>query len=340
MIRTTYRLSRAGSLHRLRMMDEELAPPQDNEVTVEVRAIGLNFADVFAVLGLYRAAPKTDCIPGIEFSGVVIDRGTYVTGIQIGDRVMGSIRFGAYTTTLNIDQRYVTPIPEAWGFEEGASFIVQALTAYYALVPLGNLKPHQTVLIHSAVGGVGLYANRIAKRMSAFTIGTVGSSGKLALAREEGYDAVLVRRRSFPRDLLSALEGRSLDLVLDSIGGRIQRQSFEILAETGRLVAYGLSEFGSRRPTPNYLRLAWRYFRIPRYHTLSLIEWNRSLLGFNLIWLYDRVDVLRAMLEEIQSLHLPKPRIGAVYPFARMKEALRTLQSGTTTGKVVVRGRE
>jgi NADPH:quinone reductase-like Zn-dependent oxidoreductase len=321
------------------MVNEDLAPPQDNEVTVEVRAIGLNFADVFTVLGLYRAAPRTDCVPGIEFSGVVVRCGAHVSGFPVGSRVMGSIRFGAYTTHLNIDQRYVMAIPQEWTFEEGASFIVQALTAYYALVPLGNLKAHQTVLIHSAVGGVGIYANRIAKRLSAFTIGTVGSPSKLPLAREEGYDAVIVRRRSFPRDLRAALDGRPLELVLDAIGGRIQRQSFDALAETGRIVAYGLSEFGSRRPTPNYAMLAWRYIRLPRYHSLSLIEWNRSILGFNLIWLYDRVDVLRAMLNEIQALQLPKPRIGAIYPFGQMKEAFRTFQSGTTTGKVVVQGR-
>jgi alcohol dehydrogenase len=337
MVRSTYRITRAGSLRRLKRFNEELPAPQDSEVTVEVRAIGLNFADVFTVLGLYRAAPRSACVPGIEFSGVVIACGRHVTGLRSGDRVMGSIRFGAYTTHLNIDQRYVMPIPAEWSFEEGASFIVQALTAYYALVPLGNLQAHQTVLIHSAVGGVGIYANRIAKRFSAFTIGTVGAAGKVGLAREEGYDAVIVRRRSFPRDLRSALAGRPLNLVLDSLGGRIQRQSFRALAETGRLVAYGLSEFGSRRPTPNYARLAWRYAWLPRYHTLSLIEWNRSLLGFNLIWLYDRVDLLRTMLQEIQALELPRPRVGALYDFADMHGALTHFQSGTTTGKVVVR---
>jgi len=338
MHRSSYRISRAGSLHRLRIVTEELPPPQDNEVTIEVRAIGLNFADVFTVLGLYRAAPTRDCIPGIEFSGVVVERGAHVSAIPVGSRVMGSIRFGAYTTCLNIDQRYVVPIPDGWTFEEGAAFIVQALTAYYALVPLGNLQPRQTVLIHSAVGGVGIYANRIAKRLSAFTIGTVGSASKVPVARAEGYDEVIVRHRSFKDDLRTALDGRPLALVLDAVGGRIQRQSFDALAETGRLVTYGLSDFGSRRPTPNYLRLAWRYLRLPRYHSLSLIEWNRSVLGFNLIWLYDRVDLLRSMLEEIQALALPPPRIGTVYPFAQMKSALRDFQSGTTTGKLIVRG--
>ncbi|HTY00686.1 MAG TPA: zinc-binding dehydrogenase [Bacteroidota bacterium] len=336
MRRRVYRVSRAGSLRRLQLKEEEAGPPGAQEVAVNVKAIGLNFADVFTILGLYRAAPKRDCIPGIEFSGEVAELGSNVTGLKTGDRVMGSIRFGGFTDRLTIDHRYVLPIPETWSYAEGAAFIVQALTAYYALLPLGNLQPGQTVLIHSAVGGVGLNANRIAKRFSAYTIGTVGSQEKVALAQQEGYDAVIVRSRDFSRDVRQALGDRELNLVLDAVGGKTQRESFRMLATTGRLVAYGLSEFASHMETPNYLRLAYRYLRLPRYHTLSLIESNKSVLGFNLIWLYDRVDVWRAMLQEIQQLGLPAPRIGATFPFERLVDAVRTLQSGKTTGKVVV----
>jgi alcohol dehydrogenase len=315
---------------------ENIPEPAAHEVHVAVRAIGLNFADVFTILGLYRAAPKRNGIPGIEFSGEIVSCGTNVTDLRPGDRVMGSIRFGAYVTDLTIDYRYVVRIPGDWSYEEGASFIVQALTAYYALVPLGNLQPHQTVLIHSAAGGVGTYANRIAKKFSAYTIGTVGSEAKVAIARAEGYDQVIVRSRRFREDLQRALGGRQLDLALDAVGGDIQRQSYEMLTTTGRMVAYGLSEFASHIATPNYLMLAWRYLRMPRYDTLSLIESNKSIMGFNLIWLYDRVDVWRTMVGKIQDLNLAKPRVGATFPFGRMKEALKLFQSGQTTGKVVV----
>ncbi len=336
MHRQVYRLSRAGSLRRLRLMEEEIALPAANEVTVSVRGIGLNFADVFTILGLYKAAPKRDCIPGIEFSGDIVAVGSGVPGLHPGQRVMGSIRFGAYASVLNIDHRYVVPLPAEWDYAEGAAFIVQALTAYYALHSLGNLRAGQTVLIHSAVGGVGLNAHRIAKRSGAFTIGTVGSREKVALATQEGYDRVIVRSRAFREDLRRALEGRPLDLVLDAVGGRVQRESFAMLATTGRLVAYGLSEFASHRATPNYLLLARRYVSMPRYHTLGLIESNKSILGFNLIWLYDRVDVLKEMLFQIQHLRLPPPHVGASFPFNRLVDAVRALQSGKTTGKVAV----
>jgi NADPH:quinone reductase-like Zn-dependent oxidoreductase len=336
MDRSVYRLSRAGSLRRLQLHNEKLPPPAHDEVTVEVRGIGLNFADVFTILGLYRAAPKVNCIPGIEFSGVVTACGSDGSGFRPGDRVMGSIRFGAYTSHLNIRPQYLIPVPPDWSDAEAAAFIVQALTAYYALVPLGNIRPDQTVLIHSAAGGVGLYANRIAKRLGAFTIGTVGDAGKLPLLKVEGCDRSIVRGPGFPGDLRKALGGRELDLVLDSVGGSAQRESFRALARTGRMVAYGLSEFASHIDTPNYLRLALRFLFMPRYTTLDLIESNKSILGFNLIWLYDRVDVLRAMLEEIVRLELPKPVVGGTFPFEHLPEAVRVFRSGRTTGKIVV----
>ena len=86
-------------------------------------------------------------------------------------------------------------------FEEGAAFIVQSLTAYYSLVELGNIKNNSTVLIHSAAGGVGIYANRIAKKFNAYTIGTVGSDKKIEFLKKEGYDDVIIRGNDFAEKL-------------------------------------------------------------------------------------------------------------------------------------------
>ncbi len=336
MYRSSYRMTKVGSLNNLKLVQEEIGRSGDNEVCIEIRSIGLNFADVFTIFGLYKAAPKRDFIPGLEFSGNVIDKGSMVTDLAIGDRIMGSVRFGAYTSHLNIDRRYVTRVPEAWSYEEGASFIVQALTAYYALVPLGNLRRGQRVLIHSGAGGVGIYANRIAKKFSAYTIGTVGNESKVDLLKSEGFDDIIVRNGNFRNELAQTLSGRKLDLVLDAIGGKVQKDSFDFLATTGRMVAYGLSQFASPGRRPNYVKLALQFITMPRYHTLNLIESNRSILGFNLIWLYDRVDMLRILLDEIQELHLDKPYVGKVFAFDRLKEAVMVFQSGATSGKVVV----
>ncbi len=329
-------MKRAGSLNNLSLVEEEIGEPAENELRIEVRAIGLNFADVFTILGLYKAAPKKDFIPGLEFSGIVTGKGNGVTDFKIGARVMGSVRFGAYTTRLNIDRRYVMPLPDGWSFEEGASFIVQALTAYYALVKLGEIKQNQSVLIHSAAGGVGIYANRIAKKFSAYTIGTVGNASKTEFLRTEGYDDIIVRKSDFRKQLAQKLNGRKLDIVLDAVGGKVQKDSFDFLNITGRMVAYGLSQFASPGARPDYVKLLLDFISMPRYQTLTLIESNKSILGFNLIWLYDRVDMLKSMLDEIQAMHLERPRIGVVFPFERLKDAVKEFQSGKTTGKVVV----
>jgi len=181
MIRKSYRINKAGSLDNLKLVEEELPELSANEVTIEVKAIGFNFADLFAIQGLYSATPKGSFIPGLEYSGVIIKCGISVTDFKVNDKVMGVIKFGAYTTHINMNYRYLQKLPDDWTFEEGAAFTVQSLTAYYALIGLGNIKDNDTdtVLIHSAAGGVGIYANRIAKKFNAYTIGTVGSNSKI-----------------------------------------------------------------------------------------------------------------------------------------------------------------
>ena len=98
---------------------------------------------------------------------------------------MGVTRFGGYATHLNIGSAYIYNLPSAWSYAEGAGFIAQSLTAYYALFPLGNLQEGNTVLIHSAAGGVGIYANRIAKKYKAYTIGSIGNSSKIETLKTE-----------------------------------------------------------------------------------------------------------------------------------------------------------
>ncbi|MCB0629097.1 MAG: alcohol dehydrogenase catalytic domain-containing protein [Saprospiraceae bacterium] len=128
MQRQVYQL-KAGRLSNLNKVSEELPEPGPDEVTVAVKAIGLNFADIFAIWGLYAATPKGIFTPGLEYSGVVAKVGSAVQGIKEGDQVMGVTRFGAYATHLNIDHRYVVPLPEDWDYAEGAAFLVHVLTA-------------------------------------------------------------------------------------------------------------------------------------------------------------------------------------------------------------------
>lgn len=330
-------LPKAGSLNNLVFTEETIVEPGGGEVQVDVRAIGLNFADIFAIAGLYGATPSGSFVPGLEFSGVIRALGPGVEGLKVGDRVMGVTRFGGYASIINIRPAYLLPLPDNWSFEHGAAYPVQALTAYYALFVLGNVKPGDTVLIHSAAGGVGIWANRMARVAGAYTIGSVGSESKLALLESEGYDTGFVRGSDFAANLKNALRGRALNLVLECIGGRVLMDSYKAMAPEGRLIVYGSAHYNKPGDKPNYLRLWWKYRNRPMLDPQRMIEQNKSVMGFNLIYLYERSERFAEYTARLAAMNLGEPLIGHSFDFGEMKEALRLFQTGKTTGKVVVR---
>ena len=206
--RRAYRLDKAGSLSRMKLVSEALPELTPTEVRVSIKAIGINFADIFAIKGLYSATPKGSFVPGLEYAGVVDAVGAEVTEYQPGDRVFGVTRFGGYTDTIQMEAKYLMALPEGWSFAEGAAFPVQVLTAYYGLFPLANLQMGATVLIQSAAGGVGLLANRLAKTKGAYTIGSIGSPSKVDLLKAEGYDQWIVRDSKRFKEQLQAMEAK------------------------------------------------------------------------------------------------------------------------------------
>lgn len=335
--RQVYRMPKAGSIKNLKLQTEGLDMPKANEVCVKVKAVGLNFADISVMHGLYSATPEGSIIPGLEYSGEIIKVGEDVEEWKIGDKVMGATKFGGYVSHLNIHHRYVLPLPEGWSFEEGAGFLVQGLTAFYALKVLGNLQPGMTVLIHSAAGGVGILANRICKKYEAYTIGTVGRANKMDfLSKEEDYNEVILRDNDFHKKLKLALGDRPLQLIMECIGGEILRQGWKAMAPMGRMVVYGNASFSSHGFKPDYPRLIWKFLKRPKIDPLRLPTENKSLMGFNLIYLYDQTDMMHHMLKELQELQLKPQHIGQVFKFEEMHEAIRMFQQGKTVGKVVV----
>ena len=333
--RRRYRLV-AGDLRRMQLQSDTLVAPGPGEVQVAVRAIGLNFADVFAIWGLYSATPKGEFTPGLEYAGEVVAVGSDVTERCVGERVMGVTRFGGYTTHLNTDQRYVLPVPADWSYAEGASYLVQGLTAYYGLTRLGNLQRGATVLVHSAAGGVGTLAARIARHYDAHLIGTVGRAEKEVYCRENGYHRVIVRGADFGAQLDAALDGRALDLIMECIGGDVLKAGYDRLGPEGRSVVYGSARYAQAADKPNRLKLIWQFLRRPKIDPQDMIHHNKGILGFNLIYLYERADFMHTLLGEMAELDLGKPIVGSTFAFTQLPDAVRTFSAGGTTGKVVV----
>jgi alcohol dehydrogenase len=347
--RDVWRIDRAGSLDRLTRRTEDLPDPPPGHARVAVKAIGLNFADIFACLGLYSATPAGSFIPGLEFAGLVDAVGPSaspadrVWAIRRGDAVVGLTRFGGYATAVNAPVRDLRPLRPGWSHLHGAAFPAQALTAWYGLVRLGAVERGDVVLLQSAAGGVGLNALAILTAIGARTIGVVGREAKRRwLLEQRGLPErqVIVRnRRTFGADLdraLAAMDAPGLDLVFDAVAGPFFQPAYRRLSREGRLVVYGAADFMPRGPRVNYLGLALRYLRRPRLDPLRMVSDNRSVMGFNLIWLWDRATRLSQAYDEIEGLIAAPPFVGRSFPFAEAPAALRCLQSGESIGKVVL----
>lgn len=332
--RKVHRVTKPGSINRLILSEEDLPALEPGEVSIKVRSVGLNFADIFAVKGLYAAAPKDSYIPGLEFAGDILDPGD--SDYKVGQRVMGVTRFGAYADHLNIDKRYISKLPEDWSYSEGAAFQVQVFTAYYALVTLGDLQRDDKVLIHSAAGGVGIWANRIAKKKGAHTIGTVGSKSKFDVLEKERYDQYLVRGKDFRKSYLREIGDVKLNLVLECIGGKVLMDSYKQMERMGRLITYGSAHFASPKSGVNYFSLLLKYMKRPKFDPMKMATSNKSVMGFNLIFLFDKAYLYTEYLNEIMALDLGRPIVGHLFPFDKAKEALSFFQTGKTVGKVVL----
>lgn len=337
-----WRIPKAGSLRRLALHTQALTPPAPHEVQVDVVAVGINFADIFACLGLYSATPSGAFVPGLECAGIVRAIGSEVSDWRVGDPVMVLTRFGGYTTRLNIDARYLWRVPAGWSLAEAAAYPVQALTAWYGLVPLGQVTRDSWVLLHSAAGGVGLNALAALKRLEARVVAVVGTPAKARWLHDTHAldpNCIVVRDRHFAQSLdraLSSQGAKGFDVIFDAVYGPVFQAGFDRLAPEGRYVLYGAADFMNPGSFANPLRLLWRYWRRPRLDPLSMISQNRGLRAFNLIWLWQQVHRLPIAMRSCLDLIPNPPLIGGHYPFEAAHEAMAALQAGQTRGKLLL----
>jgi NADPH:quinone reductase-like Zn-dependent oxidoreductase len=331
--RKVWRTAKAGAIARLKLIEEVLPALSGDEVEVSVKAVGLNFADIFAITGLYSATPEGSFIPGLEYSGIVSNVGKKCTRFNVGDRIMAVSRFGGYASIIQSREDYLVPLPDDWSFSQGAAYLTQTLTSWYALNDLGGMKSGHDVLVQSAAGGVGLQAMKLIKALGGNPIGTVSSEHKVKFLANLGFEA-WVREPSFGQQLKQ--KQKTFDLVLDAIGGEVQTASFNALKPMGRLVVFGAAEFTPGKNRPNYLTAAWKYLRRPKYDVMDMISENRSVMAFNLIWLWDQVELMKELLGDMMAVDITPPYVGHEFAFDQAHEAIDCLRSGKTIGKVVL----
>jgi synaptic vesicle membrane protein VAT-1 len=211
-------ISKAGPPEVL-VVKEALDPhPAAGDLRIRVEASGVNFADIMGRLGLYPDLPRIPVVPGYEVAGRVDAVGAAVDASWVGQDVFASTRFGGYADVVCVPQAQVFPRPSNMSAQEGASIPVNYLTAWQLIFVMGGLKAGETVLIHSAGGGVGVAATQIAKHIGATVIGTA-SAGKHKELRELGVDHLIdYRTEDFEERARQITGGRGVELILDAVG--------------------------------------------------------------------------------------------------------------------------
>ncbi|UCB48327.1 MAG: zinc-binding dehydrogenase [Deltaproteobacteria bacterium] len=333
-------VDKPGHYGVFRYDETPIGDPGPGEVQVEVKACGINFADVSVRLGLYQAAKGSyPLCPGLEFAGVVRSTGPKVGSYKPGDRVFGACRFGGYTTTMNSPAEHLWPLPESRNFERGATFPVAYLTAYYALHHVGHLRQSDRVLIHSAAGGVGTALLHLLKLNGNLSVGVVGNSNKVETAKQAGATFVIDKNTEDLWGKAEALSPEGYDLILDANGASTLKGSYHHLKPAGRLLIYGFASMFSHSGRKNILKLIWYYLRTPRFNPFDLTGANKTISGFNLIFLFDKIDLFRGIMETLMrwdSEGLLPPMPITTFPFENVVSAHQAIESGGSVGKLVL----
>lgn len=325
-----------GGHEALELVEEADPVPLPGQVLVRVRAAGINYADTIVREGYYEAAKgKYPITPGFEFAGVVDNA---AGGFQKGDRVFGFTRFGGYASVQAVMSGRLRRMPDDWSFADCAGIPAVQFTAYHALHRAAKVASGETILVHSAAGGVGTALLQQAKLAGCRSVAVVGSAAKAETARSFGADAVVVRGPALWEEI-DAASPEGFDAVFDANGITTPRPGFERLKLGGRLVVYGFAEMFPRGARPSKLSLAMNYLKVPKFSPMEMTATNRAVMGFNVVFLTDKAELARDGFDAIAGwMASGKLRKGPVteFPFERVADAHRALEKGDTVGKLVL----
>jgi NADPH:quinone reductase-like Zn-dependent oxidoreductase len=332
-------VTRYGGPEVLEIRETTVPQPAAGQILVRVRAIGLNFADIFGRLGVYPGTPKPPFIPGLEFSGDVAAIGPGVTTLSVGQRVMGYSRLGSHAEFVALSEEYASRIPDAMSYTEAAAFLATSLSAYHGIVRLANIRRGEKLLVHAAAGGVGIASIQLGVSLGAEVFATAGTDEKVSLVVSQGaHHAINYTTEDFAEEVGRISGGYGVDVVMDSVGGEVFKKSWHLLAQMGRYVLFGVSAVTGKGAL-NRLKAANAFSSMRPIFPPSLIGANKGIFGFNLGTLTDKAPYFREAAQELLAMHgrgIIRPFIGKVFPFRQIVEAHRYLQTRQSVGKVVI----
>ncbi len=318
----------AGEPDVLDLVDVERPVAGAGEVVVEIAAAGLNRADCLQRRGLYPAPPGVaPDVPGLEFAGVVAERGTGAARFAIGERVMGIAAGGAMATHIAVHERTLVPVPASLDLERAAAVPEVFMTAYDALFLQAGLAMGDDVLVHAVGSGVGTAAVQLIARAGARSIGTSRDEGKLDRCRALGMgEGILVDGEKRFADPVRALTGgQGAAIILDPVGAAYLEENLRALAGGGRLVVIGLLG-GASAALPLGILLA------RRARLLGTVLRSRPL--------EEKAELAQKFTAHVMPLFADGrlvPVVDEVMPMSEVREAHRRMEKNQTFGKIVLR---
>jgi putative PIG3 family NAD(P)H quinone oxidoreductase len=321
-------ISRPGGPEVLEIREVSRPEAIADQVLVRVRASALNRADLLQRQGRYPAPPGfPQEIPGLEFAGEVTEIGPQVKMWKIGQRVFGLVGGGGQAEYVVIQERLLAEIPGNLGWVEAAAIPEAFITAHDALWTQAELRPGETVLIHSVGSGVGLAAVQLVRAIQAVPYGTSRTKDKIEKAKKEGLEAGLAVQENFD-ELASVAErwtgGKGINVVLDLVGGPYVKASQKLMATKGRIVLVGTVAGGS-------YELDSRFVMGKRLQIRGTVLRARSL--------EEKIQVTQSFASEVVPLFangVLHPNIDSTFKMADISKAHQRLESNETFGKVVV----
>ncbi|XP_033105539.1 quinone oxidoreductase-like protein 2 homolog isoform X2 [Anneissia japonica] len=297
----------------------------EGQVRIAVHSCGINFSDVLLAAGLYQEKPPLPFIPGSEVSGEVLEVGNGVSKFSKGDRVLGLLNLQGFSQECVADQMSLWKMPDSMSFEMAAALPISYGTAWLALTRRSNTKPGETVLVTAAAGAVGLATIDLATNViGAKAVGAAGGPEKCSLVTKRGaLCSVDYKIENIREKVKEATGGKGVDVVFESVGGDVFKESLRCLSWGGRLVVIGFAGGDIPKVPANILLvknisavgLYWGSYRLKDFQT-----WKSSI-----------EDVMRFF--EAGKI---EPHVCKTFRLEEVNEAFRYIQQRKSTGKVVL----
>ena len=305
----------------------ETGPPDvgAGQLRVRVLAAPVNFPDVLLCRGQYQVRPVLPFVPGVETCGEVLAAGPGVSGVSVGDRVVGTcvLPHGSFAEEALMESAVTFPAPPGLDDAEAAGFVIAYQTGWFGLHERARLREGETLLVQAAAGGVGTAAVQLGKAAGARVVAVVGGPDKAEVARQCGADVVVDRHTEDAVAVVKEVTGgRGADVVFDPVGGEAYAQSTRCVAFEGRIVVVGFASGTVPQPALGH----------------ALVK-NYAILGLH--WgLYAQLDPARVRAAHHELVRLAaegaiKPVVGERVDFDALPAGAQRLADGVTVGRVV-----